>query len=64
MYVCRETKPKVQKIDAFLSAGRTCNVDRATKMNDKIARSYIFHCQTGDNASRVERLIEGDTSFE
>jgi len=41
VYVCRETKPKVQKIDAFLSAGRTCNVDRATKMNDKIAMMIV-----------------------
>jgi len=37
VYTCRETKPKVQTIDAFLSAGRTCNVYRATKLNDKIA---------------------------
>jgi len=31
----------VQKIDAFLSAGRTCNVDRATKLKDKIAMMIV-----------------------
>lgn len=41
MYTCRETKPKLQKIDAFLSAGRTCNVDRTTKLNDKIAMMIV-----------------------
>jgi hypothetical protein len=41
VYTCRETKPKVPKIDAFLSAGRTCNVDRATKLNDKIAMMIV-----------------------
>lgn len=36
-----EAKRKVQKIDRFRTAGRTCNVVRATKLNDKISMLIV-----------------------